>query len=231
MCEIEELAERVLDVNRHWLPPEPHLRRVVEMVSAGRAHVERRGHDEPPLIVFEDGGVIELPKIRYQETYRGIEIVAGETASGDGATKHPDVCGCVDEFEGLIHDAQVSPTLHREHLNGLIDDALYMIARMRKRLSAYEDFMAQVAVICARQIDIPETEQSSEAAQAIRAFLADRFDDVPSNSDQLDALAEAVRDVASKQEAALYAYRDACIQIGALYEQIRGSRNWQPKPE
>ena len=53
--------EEILDVNRRWLPPPPHVDKVVEAVLNGSAHIEKRGHHEAPLVIFEDGGVIELP--------------------------------------------------------------------------------------------------------------------------------------------------------------------------
>ena len=51
---------------------------------------------------------------------------------------------------------------------------------------------------------------------AVREHLQELFD-----------AAEAIRKIAGDSEQVLYRYRDLAIEIGALYEGIRGAREWQ----
>ena len=53
-----------ISVAEHWLPPSPHREAVLDVLSDGRAHLVERGHRVPPLLVFEDGGAMELPSAR-----------------------------------------------------------------------------------------------------------------------------------------------------------------------
>ena len=38
-----------------WMPPSPHREAIIWTLHQGRAHIEERGHDLPPLFVYEDG--------------------------------------------------------------------------------------------------------------------------------------------------------------------------------
>lgn len=50
---------------------------------------------------------------------------------------------------------------------------------------------------------------------------------VTANLEALFATAEALRKIAGDSELVLYRYRDLAIEIGGLYEDIRGAREWQ----
>ena len=84
-----------------WMPPSPHREAVLERLAAGRAHIEEQGHGKPPLLVHEDGGILELPKARLGswDLYAADRVGAPE-----GTTKHVDVCGTIDEIEGWLRD-------------------------------------------------------------------------------------------------------------------------------
>ena len=122
--------EQILDVNRRWLPPSPHIDKVIEAVQKGRAVIEKRGHNEPPLLMFEDGGVIELPKVRYEQTYNGLQLVSSDDAAGEGVTRFTDVCGCVDHIKGTLADNPQAVEADPRVFEALLDHALYMIDRM-----------------------------------------------------------------------------------------------------
>jgi hypothetical protein len=67
-----------------WLPPSPHRERIVRWMQSGRAHLvppdrlDTPGpHDapdapaaQPPLVQFQDGGVMRLPDVRWSEDVR-----------------------------------------------------------------------------------------------------------------------------------------------------------------
>lgn len=219
--------EDILDVNRAWLPPSPHVDRIVQFVQAGRAYIEHRGHNLPPLVVFEDGGIIALPDVRYEDTYRGIEIISGRNSSDSEQTRHPDVCGCVDEFKGLLRDDPDSLSADPDKYRQLIEDSCYMITRMRKRIDAYRYFAAKVIETCIVDIDSPDPVQAFNSADELRARIDNRQPSADIDIDDLDRLAEEIRDIASRQEAALAEFKNMAIQTGELYKEIKGARNWE----
>jgi hypothetical protein len=58
-----------------WLPPSPHRERILRYLRAGRAHLLPAGGagdvwEQPPLLEFEDGGVMPLPVVRWSEDVR-----------------------------------------------------------------------------------------------------------------------------------------------------------------
>lgn len=53
-----------------WLPPPPHRGAIVDFIGQGRASIAPRGEGEAPLVEFEDGGVMELDRVRFSEERR-----------------------------------------------------------------------------------------------------------------------------------------------------------------
>ncbi|HEX5415021.1 MAG TPA: hypothetical protein VFZ25_05090, partial [Chloroflexota bacterium] len=58
-----------------WLPPSPSRERILRYLRGGRAHLLTpsdggEGEDQPPLVQFEDGGVMPLPAVRWSEDVR-----------------------------------------------------------------------------------------------------------------------------------------------------------------
>ncbi|MBM3243192.1 hypothetical protein FJZ31_43585 [Candidatus Poribacteria bacterium] len=222
--------EKNISENR-WLPPSPHKEEVLKRVEAGRAHIEERGHNIPPLLVFEDGGVIELPKVRYMMTHRGMELIAADDYLPGGQTKHNDVCGTIDELKGLLKENPDLLKSNPDHFNRLLDDACYMTNRMQKRRENYREFATEFASLCERMaaIEGPETKQVHKKAEEIRAILQDSPETVTSKLEEIYELAEGIRDVANNLESCLSAYKKVAIEVGGLYENIKGGRNWKRK--
>ena len=212
----ENLAES------RWWPPSPHREEIMTILARGRAHLEAQGHGQPPLLVYEDGGAMELPKVRYVE---------GQFTAADGSepehqtTLFLDVCGTVDELKRLLREKP--PEATPENFQQLLDDAGYMLARMQERLRLYADFARQVQDVAARlqEIQHPDIGPAEESLENLRALLRT----FPAEVEQPGIVAERVRDVANQVEPTLYAYRDAAIELGALYEEIRGARKWEKK--
>ena len=214
-----------------WLPPSPHREEILKRVEAGRAHIRERGHNIPPLLVFEDGGVIELPRVRYMMTHRGMELVAVDDFSSRGQTKHNDVCGTIDELKGLLKENPDLPKSEPDYFDRLLDDARYMTSRIQRRRENYEKFAADIAALGKRMVEFggPETEQSHKKAEEIRAILRNSPETITSKIDEIYELAEGIRDVANNLEACLSAYKEVAIEVGELYGQIKGGRNWKRK--
>jgi hypothetical protein len=219
--------EEILDVNKRWLPPSPHVEKVIEMVGKGAAHIEKRGHHEPPLIMFEDGGVIELPKARYEETYRGMQLVSSDDAEQEGVTKFRDVCGCVDYIQGTHKDNPESIEADPHAFDQLLDHALYMVSRMQKREDEYRQFLVDVIAVCAQVPRSPSPKMASNAAEEIKMLLHNHPEDVRKYTDLLNQLAEDVRHVASKQEKCLKEHKALAVKVLSLYKAVKGARNWE----
>ena len=217
--------------NNRWLPPSPHREAVLNMIEDRRAYIQERGHNTAPLLVFEgEGGVIELPRVRYTMTHRGMEIVAADDSSSEGkTTRHRDVCGSLDEFKGLLEDDPTTAEAKPEFLNRLLDDACYMVKRMERRAASYQQFARDVAALCERMaaIETPEAESAHRSAQELRALLSDAPQKAATEPGEFNDRAEAVRDVANNLEACLRAHRDAAVEIGALHARLKGGRRWE----
>ena len=219
--------EEILDVNRRWLPPSPHLEKVIENVEKGWASIEKRGHHEAPLLVFEDGGVIELPKVRYEQTYRGMQLVSSDEAAEAGVTKFRDVCGCVDHIKGVLHDNLQSVEADPHIFDQLLDHALYMVSRMYKREEEYRKFAADAIAVCTQIPRGPDPAMASNAAEEIKTILHNHPEDVTKYTDLLNQLAEDVRHVASNQEKCLADYKELALRLNKLYREVKGARNWE----
>jgi len=223
--------EEILDVNRRWLPPSPHVEKVIEAVQAGSAHIQKRGHHEPPLIMFEDGGVMELPKVRYAETHRGMQLISSDKAGREGVTKHRDVCGCVDEIKGVLHDDRQSIEADPHIFDQLLDHALYMVSRMNKREEEYRKFAADVIALCTQIPRGPDPAMASNSAEEIKAILHNHPEDMGKYTDLLNQLAEDVRHVASNQEKCLGDYKRLAVRVNKLYREVKGARNWEKEEQ
>lgn len=209
--------------HRRWRPPSPHWEEIVKILEKGRAHLEARGHGLPPLLVYEDGGAMELPKVRY---------VNGQFTAADGSeperqtTRYLDVCGTVDEFERLLRERP--PEATPENLRLLLDDARSMLARMEERLRQYIQFTEEVGRLAERlqAIQGPDPGPAYRTLQDLEQRLQSGLPQGAEEVEQWCAWAESVRDVANRMEQTLYPYRDAAIELGALFAEIKGGRNW-----
>ncbi|MBM3476396.1 MAG: hypothetical protein FJX75_24245 [Armatimonadetes bacterium] len=202
-----------------WMPPSPHKEAVLERLAKGRAHIEEQGHAKPPLLVYEDGGVIELHKARLGSWDLYSEDTAG---APEGCTKHVDVCGTIDEIEAWLKESPSGATDDPGRLEALLKHALHMCGRMQRRWAAYREFAGRVAEVAERlqAITGPDCDGPEAAAQGVRE--AGREGD----TERTVAHAEAIRDVANALEKTLRQYRDAATELAALYEHARGARDW-----
>lgn len=212
------------EIESRWLPPSPHREAVLEFVEKGRAHIEERGHNVPPLLVFEDGGVMELPLARY---------IDGNFSPAEGAatrqTNYYDVCGTIDELRKLLEEKPELVESDPARFFELIDDVCYMLSRMQRRREKYREFAAAVGSVFERlsQVGGPDTEDAYQKADELRDFLKNSPGKIAEGLQDLHKLAESIRDVANSMEKALYAYRDLSKELGGLYAQIKGSRKWE----
>jgi hypothetical protein len=211
-----------------WMPTSPHREAILEQLSRGRAHLEERGHDLSPLFVYEDGGAMELSLMRLVD---GQLVAVADAALPETSTKHVDVCGTIDELKRLWEEQPELADTDPGRLLELLDHAMMMMRRIAQRMDAYREFAQAIgdrveqmsALVHPDHAPAPGLQQrlvtSIEAGgDAVREHLPEMFD-----------TAEAIRTIAGDSEQVLYRYRDLAIEIGTLYEGIRGARAWQPK--
>jgi len=211
--------------NSRWMPPSPHREAVLEKLATGRAHLEPQGHGKPPLFVYEDGGVIELHRVRVG----GRDMITAEPDEiPQGTTKHVDVCGTIDEIEAWLKENPTGAETDPDRLDDLLDHALYMCRRMERRWQAYQEFATRVGGLADQmnQIVGPDASQlEADAAQAAALAKAGKPRS-PEGHQEVVGRVEAIRDVANNLEATLRKYRDAATALAAFYEDVRGARNW-----
>ena len=143
-------------------------------------------------------------------------------------TRYSDVCGGTDELKRLLTEepARVATTEGRAELRGLVNDGLYMLARMEVRLREYQDFRDELARIVAhmRTLDEPRLAAAAAEAERIREVLAGGGN-LPLQ--EIADRAEEIRQVANDMEGALRRHKEACISAGRAYLQLKGPRDWE----
>jgi hypothetical protein len=218
----------VKDIENRWFPPSPHKEAVMDFLNRGRVHIEERGHNIAPLLVFEDGGVMELPKARFKDG----NFSPDESSQVSRQTNYSDVCGTIDEFKNLL---QTKPELAKNdpsRLFELIDDVCYLLSRMQRRREAYNASAEAIVKLAEqlKQLAGPNVDDAYQRADILKNFLKENPDEVSGKLNELFKVSEEMRDVANRMEQeVLYPYRELFIEIGEIYSQVKGSRSWEKK--
>jgi hypothetical protein len=215
------------DSDNRWMPASPHREEILEEIASGAAHIVERGHNVPPLLVFEDGGMIELPRVRLAETRRGMNLIAADEPASRGETRFYDVCGTVDEILGQVRDGKV---LDKAEMSALVDDIRYMLERMARRSAQYEDFLDGVrsALQGVEALERPAFASAGQRLDTLHASLAALVEGRSSTAEAVTERAEYVRALAQASEDYLALCKSAAIRIGAWFDEIRGGRSWPP---
>ena len=136
------------------------------------------------------------------------------------ATRYSDVCGGTDEFKRFLAEEPdaASPT-GRETLRNLVDDGLYMLARMEVRLREYQGFRDELArlVDAMRTIPEPRLADAQREADTLRAALSGSGE---LNPTELMQRAEEIRQVANDMEGALRRHKEAAVAAGKAYRAL-----------
>jgi len=209
-----------------WMPPSPHREAIIWSLRQGRAHIEERGHDLPPLFVYEDGGAMELHLMRVV----GDKLIAvADAALPETSTKHIDVCGTIDELKQLWEQQPELADTAPEQLLELLEHAMRMLRRIQQRLAAYREFSDAIAARSAEMASLqpPDHAPSVSLEEEIAGTIRAGGTAVHTRLQELFEAAEAIRKIAGDSEQVLYRYRDLAIEIGVLYEGIRGAREWK----
>jgi len=220
MMEYGEIAES------RWMPPSPHKEAILDMLQKGRAHIEEQGHGLPPLLICEDGGALELHRVRLVE---GRLMAMADAALPEISTKYTDVCGTIDELKRLWQEQPELAEQNPDYLQELLAHALRMLKRMHQRWEAYRQFACSVQQMAQEilALQLPPHAPAADFAQQIRQILAEGSEAVCARREELFRAAESIRKIAGDTEQVLYRCRDLAIEIGGAYEDIRGARQWQ----
>lgn len=218
--------EQIIERWGEWLPPEPHRQAVVDFVARGRASIARPDEDQPPVLLYEDGGAMSLPLVRYDGSGPFYSAERPQTESGERrTTKYSDVCGSVDEFKRIVQQGPEALERKSDEIAELFDDIRYMIGRMYRRQREYIAFADQLREALDRleSLEIVDRAPSEEGLTEIESMLrSGRADD----AGRLNELAEQVRAVAQAQEDNLREQKAAAIDVLAAYRRVRGGRDW-----
>lgn len=219
--------QEIIERWERWLPPDPHRQWVLDQVVKGRASIVQPGEDAPPLLLYEDGGSMVLSQVRW--TGEGRPWSAGDPVIDETGerrnTKYYDVCSSVDEFKEHVAAGPEKLAAERANIDRLFDDIRYMIGRMYRRQREYTQFADRLKEIIAEleAVEIVDRAQADDGLAELERMLdAGEMDDV----ECLNALAEQVRGVASRQEARLREHKAAALAVLAAYRQVRGPRDW-----
>jgi hypothetical protein len=208
-----------------WMPPSPHRERILEEIANGSAHIVERGHGVPPLLVFEDGGMIELSRVRLAETRRGPQLVGSDEPATRGESRFYDVCGTVDEILGKVHEGR---PLNQEEIGALLSDILYMLDRMARRGEQYRAFFARVQAVAETALaDVPPP--AWEAAGRVQAFgdaLGMEGSQGALETAEVVARGEHARSLAQDTEDYISRCKSAAMQVCRLYADVKGGRAW-----
>ena len=219
--------QEIIDRWGEWLPPHPHRRWVLDQVVMGRATIIHPDADAPPLLLYEDGGSMVLPQVRWAGEGRPWSAGA-PVIDPSGARRNPkyyDVCSSVDEFKEHVAAGPEKLAEERENIARLFDDIRHMIGRMYRRQREYTQFADRLSEIIAQlqAIEIVGRAPSDDGiAELERMLEAGETSDV----ERLNALAEQVRDVASRQEARLREHKAAALAVLEAYREVKGPRDW-----
>ena len=149
-------------------------------------------------------------------------------------TSFSDVCGTTDELKKRLYEEYDRVASDPEGVLGeLVDDVVYMIGRMNKRLEEYRALQETMREILVSMETIGEADrEKAEKAvhfiqQRIQSPQAFRETDVT----EIDSAAEEARSVAGDQENRLRQYKDLALRLYDEFMEIKGSRSWLVEEE
>ena len=144
-------------------------------------------------------------------------------------TRFSDVCGTTDEFTGLLQSEYEAVASDPEgKLNPLLEDSLYMVARMHERMAAYRELLDRVREIVASLEAVQEVDgdKSEEAGRFIRTCIASSEAFRGRGVEEIEEAMKEIRSVASQQENRLRQYKDLVLSLHDEFVRIKGGRPW-----
>lgn len=144
-------------------------------------------------------------------------------------TRFSDVCGTMDELKRLLHEEYERVRSNPAGiLTPLLEDALFMLGRMKKRLAEYGDFRQQIhdVVTHLEAMEDIDLQKAHDAVALLREHAQSTEGCRNSDVKRMEELAEDIRSVASAEEHALRNYKDLALKLHGLFIGIKGNRPW-----
>jgi hypothetical protein len=143
-------------------------------------------------------------------------------------TRFKDVCGSIDELKRVLYEEPERAATDTGALESLVDDALYMLARMELRLAEYEAFRRTVQTLAAELQHIGGSPRADgiAAAQALRRRLPRGRPLAGEAREAAVASAEAIREAARDVEQKLSRYKALALELERAYRRVKGDRVW-----
>jgi hypothetical protein len=203
-------VQAVLDRYRDWLPSKPHLGMVRHILESGWAYIEEDA-DGRPHLVNEHGGRILLSEVRWDPEIGGSQMRNARQDAKSG-NRFGTVCDSMDAVESGLGD--------RETTLSLIDDAVDMTLRMRRREAEMVEFFSDV-----RGISEQAMSQHGVSAEDFNSAIA-KLRTGEAGDATLRRLTTRVKEYAASLESRLERLRTAALAIEAKSRAVRGPRNW-----
>jgi hypothetical protein len=144
-------------------------------------------------------------------------------------TRLSDVCGTIDELKRLLEEERDKVFKSPEnYVEPLLDDALYMLFRMNKRLKEYRNFVEEVreCIKLMEKVEEADLEGAKESTDFIRSYVKSIKGPEGAEFKKLDNMAEAIRSVANDQEGRLRKCKELALKIYASFMKVKGNRGW-----
>ena len=157
----------MIDAENRWMPPSPHRERILEALQSGAAHLVDQGHRLPPLLVFEDGGMIPLPRVR--------DLVETRVSGGEAVLLVPsgDITAFADAVERLLDDPDLRVELGLRARHRVASE-LDWRPQARAYIGVYDELLGGSGTVGAD--DAPFTEPPAGVDKAGRPYVDLRDD-------------------------------------------------------
>ena len=226
MTEADEIAQRWAK----WLPPSPHREAIIDFIARGRASIVQGAPDQPPLLMFEDGGSMELSKVRCceKEPFYHADRPDKRVRADYRATQYSDVCGTMDELKRIIAEEPERVRREPDYVQSLIDVARHMTGRMYRRQREYNNLAQRLGELHRQMAEVPVQDRApaDEGLDEIERLLRADPGCAEAQKERLDELAEQVRAVANGQEGRLREHKAVALAVYRAYLDIKGARDW-----
>jgi hypothetical protein len=149
-------------------------------------------------------------------------------------TRYSDVCGTTDAFKALLKNEYDRAAADPQGVLGpLLEDALYMIGRMRTRREAYLAYVEQVRGVLdlLASVEDPGDRDAEDGARFIRACIASSEEFRGVAVEKIEGASERIRRVAGNHEQMLRQYKDLALTLHEQFMAIKGSRPWLVEEE
>ena len=144
-------------------------------------------------------------------------------------TRFSDVCGTMDELRRLVHEESERSSIEPERVIGpLLEDAFFMLRRMKKRLDEYDAFREEVREMLSNldAVEVVDLDKAHNAIALIRTMAHSGEKLSNTHIRTIGELAEDIRSVASAQEHRLRSYKDLALKLHERFVAVQGNRAW-----